>query len=183
MVITRDNWLMVEHAINAAINHGAAFFVVNDLIPVGRGIDIEDKCLSYPEYREHTDRMLGYSRLYGDRIKMLWKGMRPDGPSDTELGQLIKSTCGAGLTELTIDHEGYVLPCPFLPRTTENVLHKSLQDIWYNSDELAVYQRRDDLTGGCGTCSRKLSCSGCRARALGHTGDLKGPDVRCPVCQ
>ncbi len=183
MVISRDSWHMIEHVMNAAIDHGATYFMVNDLIPVGRGIDIEDTCLTYPEYVEHTTRMRGYRKVYGDKIDILWQGMRPEGKSDDEIGSFLTSKCGAGLTELTIDHEGYAIPCPFLPRTNENILKKSLEEIWYRSEELAVYQTRDDLEGGCGACSRKLSCSGCRARALGHTGSLKGPDVRCPVCQ
>lgn len=183
MVINRHNHLMIEEAIQAAIDHGATFFMVNDMIPVGRGVEIEKMCLTYPEYQAHTSRMMGFNRQYGEKIKMLWKGMRPDGKPDSAFGLLMKSICGAALTELTIDHEGYVQGCPFLPKTGENVLQKSLKDIWYHSEELGVYQTRGDLEGGCGNCKRKLSCSGCRARALGHTGSLKGPDVRCPVCQ
>lgn len=183
MVITRDNWLMIDHVIEAAIASGATYFMVNDMIPVGRGMDIEDTCLTYAEYQEHTARMRQYREIYGEKIKILWQGMRPQGKSDDAFGFFMKSICGAALTELTIDHEGYVLPCPFLPRTNENIFQKSLRDIWYFSEELAVYQRRDDLQGGCGSCSRKLSCSGCRARALGHTGSIKGPDIRCAVCQ
>jgi MoaA/NifB/PqqE/SkfB family radical SAM enzyme len=183
MVINRDNWRMVESAVLASIENGAAFFMVNDMIPVGRGIGIADKCLSYPEYEEHTRHMRALSEKYGGRIRMLWKGMRPDGKPDKAFGLFMKSICGAGLSELTIDHEGYVQGCPFLPKTGENVLKRRLKDIWYHSGELAAYQTRCDLEGGCGACSRKLSCSGCRARALGHTGSLKGPDVRCPVCQ
>ena len=183
MVINRDNYLLIEHVIHAAIENGATYFMVNDMIPVGRGIQIEDKCLSYEEYQEHTARMRGYSKVYGDKINILWKGMRPEGKSDESIGHFIKSICGAALTELTVDHEGYVLPCPFLPKTNENILRKSLKEVWYHSEELAVYQTRDDFKGGCGACSRKLSCSGCRARAFGHTKDIKGPDIRCPLCQ
>ena len=183
MAITRDNCHLVEHVLRAAIDHGAALFVVNDLIPVGRGAELRNACLSYTEYRQHTERVRAYATAYEDKINVVWKGMRPDGKSDAALGHFIKSLCGAGLTELTIDHEGFVLPCPFLPKTRENVLVKPLKDIWYHSTELQPYQNRHDLKSGCGDCDRKLSCSGCRARALAHQGDSKGPDVRCPRCQ
>ncbi len=183
MVITRDNCLLIEHVLQTAIESGATFFMVNDMIPVGRGTAIEDTCLTYAEYQEHTARMKAYTQAYGDKIQILWKGMRPNGRPDNSFGFFMKSICGAALTELTIDQAGYVLPCPFLPRTNENIFQKSLLDIWYYSEELAEYQRRDDLQGGCGACPRKLSCSGCRARALGHTGSIKGPDIRCPLCQ
>lgn len=183
MVITRDNCRMVEPVLQAAIACGAAFFIVNDMIPVGRGAEIEHQCLPYGEYREHTARVLALSQTYGQRIQILWKGMRPEGPGDDSLGLFVKSLCGAALTELTITPEGYVQPCPFLPRTGENIHARRLRDIWYHSDELKVYQTHDDLKGGCGKCPRQISCSGCRARALGHTGDVKAGDVRCPRCQ
>ena len=183
MVITRDNCRMVEPVLQAAIACGAAFFVVNDMIPVGRGAEIEHQCLPYAEYREHTARVLALSQAYGKRIQVLWKGMRPEGPGDDSLGLFVKSLCGAALTELTITPDGYVQPCPFLPRTRENIHARSLREIWYHSDELKTYQTHDDLKGGCGKCPRQLSCSGCRARALGHTGDAKAGDVRCPRCQ
>jgi radical SAM protein with 4Fe4S-binding SPASM domain len=183
MVVTRDNYEMIEHVLEMACQSGANFFAINDLIPTGRGYNIRELCLSYAEYMEVTKKMRQYSEKYKGRITILWKGMRPDGTPDSEFGQFIKSTCGAALSELTIDNEGYVLPCPFLPKTNENVLQSSLQDIWYHSDELKQFQMRDDLIGGCGACDRKLSCSGCRARALAHTGNIYGPDIRCPRCQ
>ena len=126
MVITKDNSEMIEHVIKASYKAGASYFVINDLIPTGRGIQMKDACLSYSEYLDVTARMNRYSDLYKDKIEILWKGMRPDGPGDDELGLFIRSKCGAALTELTIDNEGYVLPCPFLPKTDENILHKKL---------------------------------------------------------
>jgi radical SAM protein with 4Fe4S-binding SPASM domain len=169
--------------ITKAIDAGAVYFVINDLIPIGRGCEIRDSILPYSEYLEVTALMKMYSEKYKGKINILWKGMRPEGKPDNLLGQFVKSICGAALTELTIDNEGFILPCPFLPKTSENILSRSLEDIWYDSEELKQYQVRDFLEGGCGSCDRKLSCSGCRARALGHTQNLYGPDVRCPRCQ
>lgn len=184
MVVTRKNRAMIPAVIEAAIGSGASYFVINDLIPTGRGKQMADQCLPFDEYREMTGEMGAYRQQYREQISILWKGMRPhEGPADDELGAFIKSKCGAALTELTVGHDGFVQPCPFLPKTGETVRHRSLGDIWYDSDELRVYQNRDTLRGGCGDCARKLSCSGCRARAYAHTTDVHGPDVRCPQCQ
>ncbi|UYO99183.1 radical SAM protein [Oceanotoga sp. DSM 15011] len=180
MVITKNNFNMIEHVINKSINNGVNYFVINDLIPIGRGKDIKNICISNEEYIELNNKMREYSIKYKDKIDILWKGMNPNGKKDSEFGSFIRSKCGAALTEITIDNKGYVLPCPFLPRTNENIKNKSLKDIWFFSEELYVYQNRNDLEGKCGLCERKLSCSGCRARALGHSNNIKAEDIRCP---
>lgn len=183
MMINKGNKHLIEAVIEDSISAKADFFVINDLIPAGRGVEIRDNCLSYPEYMEITAQMAGFRKKYGDRINILWKGMNPGGPGDKDLGKFFNSKCGAALTELTINNEGYVLPCPFLPKSSENIRKKSLEEIWFQSEELAQYQNRDHLTGGCGICHKQYSCSGCRARALSHTDSFNGPDIRCPSCQ
>lgn len=183
MMINRENKHLIQAVIEDAISVGADYFMINDLIPTGRGLEIKENCLSYSEYLEVTEEMQNIRKQYGSKIKILWKGMNPGGKSDDDLGNIFTSKCGAALTELTVNNEGFVLPCPFLPATTENIKRKKLKEIWYNSSELSEYQRRDNLTGGCGTCHKQYSCSGCRARALAHTGSINGPDIRCPLCQ
>ncbi len=183
MMINKENKHLIEAVIEDAIGVKADFFIINDLIPTGRGVEIKDNCLSYAEYMEVTAQMRDYRKEYGDKINILWKGMDPGGPGDKDLGNIFNSKCGAALTELTVNNEGFVLPCPFLPQTSENIRKKSLEEIWYQSEELATYQIRDQLTGGCGSCHKQYSCSGCRARALAHTGSVNGPDIRCPSCQ
>jgi MoaA/NifB/PqqE/SkfB family radical SAM enzyme len=183
MMINKENKHLIKAVIEDAISVGADFFVINDLIPTGRGWEIKENCLSYPEYMEVTEGMKEFRMQYGNRINILWKGMNPGGPVDKDLGNIFNSKCGAGLTELTINNDGFILPCPFLPATSENIRKKSLEEIWYQSEELASYQNRDHLTGGCGSCHKQYSCSGCRARALAHTGSIYGPDIRCPLCQ
>jgi MoaA/NifB/PqqE/SkfB family radical SAM enzyme len=183
MMINKQNKYLIKSVIEDAISVGADFFMINDLIPTGRGLEIKDNCLSYSEYLEVTQNMQGIHKQYGEKIKILWKGMDPGGKSDKDLGNIFTSKCGAALTELTVDNDGFILPCPFLPATTENIKSKNLKEIWYNSEELSYYQKRDNLTGGCGICHKQYSCSGCRARALAHTGSINGADVRCPSCK
>ena len=183
MVVARSNWGMIGEVLETACAAGAHYFVINDLIPTGRGDDMRAQCLDAEEYRELTERMRGFRHQYRDRIDILWKGMRCEGPPDNERGHFFTSKCGAALTELTIDPEGFVLPCPFLPTTSENVRSRPLKQIWYHSGDLRPYQNRRNLRGGCGQCDLALSCSGCRARALAHTGDSHGPDIRCPRCE
>lgn len=183
MMINKDNKNYIQDVIENAIHVGANFFIINDLIPTGRGEDMINSCLSYQEYLDVTETMLGFRKDYGKKINILWKGMDPGSPDDKNLGYFFNSKCGAALSELTIDNEGFIQPCPFLPKTSENIRMRSLKDIWYCSEELNTYQNRDSLTGGCGSCHKQYSCSGCRARALAHTGSINGPDIRCPNCQ
>jgi radical SAM protein with 4Fe4S-binding SPASM domain len=89
------------------------------------------------------------------------------------------SKCGAGLTELTVGADGTVRACPFSSATTENIRERSLEEIWFDSDQIAVYQDRVKLKGRCGRCKLKYSCGGCRARAESFINDPLGPDIRC----
>lgn len=181
MVVTTQNIHLIRHVIETSIDVGASFFVINDLIPTGRGEQIKELCIPYNDYREMTKLMMKYRDYYKKDINILWKGMVPEGSKDCDMGQFIVSKCGAALTELTIDNEGKVLPCPFLPTTNESILERSIKSIWFDSEELAVYQNRNELQGACGSCGRSFNCSGCRARALAHTGEIYGADVRCPL--
>lgn len=181
MVVTRNNITQIKDVLNIAINENADFFVINDLIPIGRGKEIENMCIPQNEYISMTKYMNELKSMYSDKINILWKGMQKDGPKDIDLGKFIISKCGAGLTEITIDNEGFVLPCPFLPKTSESVLKKSLKDIWFSSQDLAIYQDRSKLKGICGECGRSQNCSGCRARALAHLNNVYEQDIRCPL--
>ena len=51
--------------------------------------------------------------------------------------------------------------------------------IWENSPVLAELRQRELLKGGCGDCSYKVTCSGCRGRAYEETGDTMASDPGC----
>lgn len=88
------------------------------------------------------------------------------------------SACLAGRSYLRITPEGIVTPCPYVPNAAGDLKSASLANIWNGSD--ALYRLRNETPKGkCGDCDFRVSCGGCRARALAATGDLMGEDAKC----
>ncbi|MCS7136280.1 MAG: radical SAM protein [Nitrososphaerota archaeon] len=87
--------------------------------------------------------------------------------------------CGAGRVYAAISPEGDVQPCVFMPIKLGNLRHESFEKIWLSSRVLNDLRDRNRLKGGCGVCSYKLICGGCRARAYGYFGDYLMSDPGC----
>ena len=87
--------------------------------------------------------------------------------------------CPAGTHYFGIRPNGDVTPCPYLPQFAGNLKTARLADLWNDSPVFTRLRKRDDLGGRCGACELKSQCGGCRARALGVTGDVMAEDALC----
>lgn len=88
------------------------------------------------------------------------------------------SACLAGRKYLRIGPQGEVTPCPYIPEASGNVRWQPLREIWENGADFV--RLRGEMPGGkCGGCDWRISCGGCRARALATTGDLMAEDAKC----
>jgi radical SAM protein with 4Fe4S-binding SPASM domain len=90
----------------------------------------------------------------------------------------ISSACLAGRSYIRIMPEGTVTPCPYMPTSVGTLKDAPLAEIWSASPDLR--RLRQELPGGkCGSCDFRVSCGGCRARALAMSGDIMGEDAKC----
>lgn len=100
--------------------------------------------------------------------------------------------CGAGRLYCAIEPNGDIKPCVFLPidRNTVigNMLKDNFEELWDNDPLLWQLRIREKLETyvvngkevGCGNCSDKYICGGCRARAYSYfNGNVKAPDIGC----
>jgi len=87
--------------------------------------------------------------------------------------------CLAGTGVAFISHRGEVFPCGYLPVEAGNIRRQPFQTIWQESELFGELRNPELLGGKCGVCEFKLVCSGCRARALGMTGDYLGEEPFC----
>lgn len=88
------------------------------------------------------------------------------------------SACLAGRHYFRIGPKGDVTPCPYIPDGDGNVRWKPLRDIWETGPSFV--RLRNEMPGGkCGGCDYRVSCGGCRARALATEGDLMAEDGKC----
>ncbi|HEX2133136.1 MAG TPA: pyrroloquinoline quinone biosynthesis protein PqqE [Actinophytocola sp.] len=91
---------------------------------------------------------------------------------------------GWGARQLTVAPTGDVLPCPAASVITtlpvENVKHRPLQEIWYESESFNAFRGEGWMRDPCRTCDRRaLDFGGCRCQAFMLTGDASATD---PVC-
>lgn len=97
------------------------------------------------------------------------------------LGHLHRFTrgCLAGSGVCFISHNGYVMPCGYLPLYAGNIRTQPIREIWHNSELFRRLRDGSLLSGKCGACEFKLICYGCRARAYFATGDFMGEEPLC----
>lgn len=88
------------------------------------------------------------------------------------------SACLAGRSYLRIGPKGEVTPCPYIPDAAGSLRWQPLREIWETGRDFV--RLRGEFPGGkCGGCDYRVSCGGCRARALATTGDLMAEDGKC----
>ncbi|MGE5342310.1 MAG: radical SAM protein [Candidatus Omnitrophota bacterium] len=87
--------------------------------------------------------------------------------------------CPAGLSCLSILHDGTILPCRRLEIPIGNVLRDGIFNPWYTSDVLWKLRNKKLLSDKCSECTILGKCGGCRAIAYQMTGDFMAEDPQC----
>lgn len=96
--------------------------------------------------------------------------------------------CTACRESLAIDGFGNVYGCSLMVSNKElsggNILDKTLNDIWYNSDVFNNLRgaKLKDIEGPCVKCDNLNLCKGgCRACSHASSKKINGSDLRCPL--
>jgi radical SAM protein with 4Fe4S-binding SPASM domain len=130
--------------------------------PMGRGATARDDELTPVELLHLDDQLQGLKLQLGQEAPV---AMRTEGGNSAKGS--IRGHCGAGLSEVSIDPEGWVYPCKLLQYPdfrTENIRDSSLANIFKtNSSLVSIQQREVDTLPTCKTCIIKNHCGGgCR---------------------
>ena len=174
--------LAIENKINSLL--------VERFVPCGSGKQIESEMLSSSElqnvfqyisdradleYDKGNKLMVVKQRPLWINIDSLRAGVNAEFPIHKQVGGI----CSIGLDNLTILHDGTVLPCRRLNVPIGNLRNDTLFKIWYSSDVLWEIRDKHNLKGKCKSCEFISLCSGCRAMAYACTGDYLGEDPQC----
>ena len=155
------------------------------LVCTGRGVTQTD--LSPGAYEESIQAIVDLQRVrpdlmvrarcapYARRMLGLHAGEAHHGYAEWS------SACLAGQRYLRIGPQGDVTPCPYVPSTSGSVRRQALREIWETGPDFV--RLRGEMPGGkCARCDYRVSCGGCRARALATSGDLMAEDSKCTYC-
>ncbi|MGC9166966.1 MAG: radical SAM protein [Thermoplasmata archaeon] len=202
---TRYNISEIPQMIDLAISLGVKKFIVFNFVPTGRGKDIIMQDLSpkerndllnylYDRWQEKKIDIFStsptYSQIGIERVLAgIGKTYSPThfasadyGSAGVALAEFIGG-CGAGRLYASLEDNGDVGPCVFLPIKVGNVREKPFKEIWENSKVLQDLRNRDLYEEACKSCVFRNPCGGCRARAYGYFGNYLGPDPGCTYNQ
>lgn len=190
--VTRHNVNNLPDIVALAEREGAVALHLFLLVPVGCGLEIaETEQISSEEYERvlhwfyevsRTSSMElratcapHYYRIIRQRAKDEGRKitMQKDGMASMTKG------CLAGSSVCFVSYKGDVYPCGYFPVSSGNVKETPLQEIWEGSTLFQELRNADMLDGKCGFCEFRKVCGGCRARALGTTGDYLGEEPFC----
>lgn len=158
-------------------------YMVNEFLSAGRGKQSDWLSLSEDDFKQMTQILHKKRKQYHNQLLIRWVGVgNQPGIPDTERGIIVVSKCGAGLTELTVEADGGIRPCPFLAPINENIRTTDIERIWFESEHLKRFRDKSKLKGKCNKCKYQFSCGGgCRARAEELLKHQNAPDLRCVV--
>jgi radical SAM protein with 4Fe4S-binding SPASM domain len=152
------------------------------LVCTGRGVTQTD--LSAAQYEAALGKIL---RLQAEHPELMIRarcapyarrllGLHADAGDALHAGW--SSACLAGRSYFRITPAGEVTACPYIPRAEGSLREAPLARIWAEGAGF-VRLRGEVPEGKCGRCDWRISCGGCRARALATAGDLMAEDGKC----
>lgn len=130
-IITKENYNDIEKIIKLAISFGVNRIRFGILIPLGRGIKVNNVWnLSNDEIKIIIENLDYYSNEYKDKIIVeSWQEEVESKSIDKKYNCL---GCGAGILSWTICESGIVKPCEYLPDDLYqigNIVENSVEDI------------------------------------------------------
>lgn len=172
-VIMKKNSNFVEEAVKFCVDNRFEMITFSQLVPFGRGKNLENDMLSPAETRDVYNKIFSLKNRYRNQIivntnRTLWCNI------DKNIG----GTCPAGFSTLVINADGSVYPCRRLPISIGNVIENSIFEMWYGSEVMKNLRNRTKINK-CGKCPLLDRCGGCRAVAYAHFNDYMAPDPQC----
>ena len=206
---THENLDSIPDIIQLARDLNVDRFIVFNFVPTGRGKNIIKEDLTpiereklmkylYKEWGKGTMQIFSTCPAYS-RISLTaadegaGEKISPTHFAEMELpaefGGAAKALtefiggCGAGRIYCSIEHNGDIQPCVFLPIKVGNVIKDGFSNVWKNSEVLNALRDRDAEQYACHTCPFRYICGGCRARAYAYYHDILAPDPGCIIME
>lgn len=171
----------IINIIDFAVKMGAIAAYLFFLIPVGRGVFLEQSALETRSYEELLRTVMQKQKETPIPIKPTCAPQftRVAKQLGVPLDKRFSRGCLAGLTYCIVSPVGTVRPCAYMTEEAGNVRETPFDQIWRESP-LFARLRTKAYGGVCGQCGYRNLCGGCRARAAYyHGGDFMQEDSYC----
>lgn len=202
--VARHNVEELPDIFALALSLGADALHVFLLVPVGCGVDIADEQMISPQEYERVLEWVWERDQEGPlelkatcaphylRVVRQQPAERRREPAAIAARPAIEGARGhaRGLHALTkgclagsgvcfVSHRGEVFPCGYLPLRAGSIREQPLREIWERAPVFEALRDPDAVGGKCGVCEFRRVCGGCRARALGMSGDYMAEEPFC----
>ncbi len=195
--VTQHNLKNLRKIRDLTVKFGASAWDVFMLVPTGRArVRME---ISPEEYEKTMEKIYRWNQTSPIPIKMTCAphymriiaqlkkdkaGQRPLMSGDPALGRRPNSRfggrgCMAGNGFCFISSTGEVFGCGFLPLKAGDLRQENFRKIYQQSSLFQSLRNYKLLEGRCGRCEYQSICGGCRARALGTSGNFLGEEPYC----
>lgn len=175
----------LEDIIDFASSEGAKAVYVFFLIPVGRGVFLEESALETMAYEKLLRQLMQKQKELPIVIKPTCAPQytRVAAQLDVALDRRFSKGCLAGISYCVVSPSGIVRPCAYMTEAAGDLRRTPFDQIWSGS-ALFDRLRTRDYAGSCGECRYKECCGGCRARAAYYdNGNILGEDPYCAYGQ
>lgn len=190
--VTRHNRGDLANMLRLAVQLGAVTWDVFMLVPTGRGtVQME---VTPEEYEETLHFVHQASQTAPIQVKMTcaphYKRVQVQERRRARVAGAgtqpqahpahgFSRGCMAGFGFCFVSHLGEVGGCGYLPLLAGNVRQASLVEVYRESPLFKSIRDVSLLQGRCGICEYRVLCGGCRARALGATGNYLEEEPFC----
>ncbi|WP_350342938.1 putative heme d1 biosynthesis radical SAM protein NirJ2 [Proteinivorax tanatarense] len=169
----------VEKLTDFSLEIGAKAHHFFFLVPTGRAKNIEQESLRAREYDQVLTKIMKKQKDVDIELKPTCAPQFMRIAKELGLKPRYSRGCLAGISYCIIGPSGQVQPCAYLDRDLGNVKDTPFSEIW-KENKILKELRTMDYTGGCGSCSFKRICGGCRARsAYYNNGDFMSEEPWC----
>lgn len=169
----------LEELTDFAVQEGAVAHHIFFLVPTGRAVSIEEESLRAEAYEEVLTRIMKKQQTVDIELKPTCAPQFTRIAKQLGIDTRFSRGCLAGTSYCIISPKGQVQPCAYLNIPLGDVRETPFDEIWRNNPVLNEL-RTLDYKGGCGSCSYKKTCGGCRARAAYYNdGDYMAEEPWC----
>jgi len=177
--VMKRNYSEIPAFIDRFSKYDLKFINFRRFIPIGRG-QFKNESITAKQYLE-LFLLINKKRKNDSRIALGGEPHRAilDPVLNKKAKTLNISGCSAGKFFISIDPNGDVMPCGFIPLAVGNIKKESIKEIWTKSRLLMQLRDRSNLQDKCGRCPHKNICGGCRASAYATNSNIMGTDPLC----
>jgi radical SAM protein with 4Fe4S-binding SPASM domain len=182
-VILPGKFDIIDILANMAIKFGCNAIIFSMVFPTGNALHNIELLPSQNDIYLFNNKLTEVKSKYDGLISISTNEPTYHAHIGTITSEHEYNGCVAGTAIMCVSETGNIKPCSILDLEITSILNKNIDEIicdYVNSSIIHKLLDRN-ITGKCSDCEHKMSCGGCRARALKTYNDYLAEDPMCLI--